>query len=316
MGKIETRPNYHYWQENGLFWVEEYSRRKKTQVFFDIQEFIIAEYFARSAPARVLEYGCGTGRHLRYLKDIPGIEIYGYDQSPTMLEGVRQWADETWFKEHVTLGKPITHLPYKDKSFDVVFTAEVLIHICPADLPAILTEFLRISKWQVFHLEPAPDFIVAPEEHNGCWNHDLIKEYASLGYSCEILPKGYHAQSPYRVIIDSSRTLPQQIISMSKLRELESDIQPTLNIGSNCELEIEQIQSQFLEELKKKENWTNELETYRDFLLEELKKKENRITELENRQNQMSIDLNDKTKKISNMEKTWFYRLKSLVKRK
>ena len=68
MEKSEIRPNYDYWQENGAFWVEEYTRRKKTQVLYDIQEFILAEYFFHCTPARVLEFGCGIGRHLKYLR--------------------------------------------------------------------------------------------------------------------------------------------------------------------------------------------------------------------------------------------------------
>ncbi len=41
-------PNYRYWQENGFSWVEEYYYRKKTQILYDIQEFMILPVSAKS----------------------------------------------------------------------------------------------------------------------------------------------------------------------------------------------------------------------------------------------------------------------------
>jgi len=259
METSQTAPNYRYWQENGAYWVEEYSRRKKTQVYFNIQEFMLAEYIGRCASARVLDFGCGVGRHLQYLRQLPGIEIYGYDQSPTMLAGVRQWADESWYQDHITLGDPVTRLPYPDQFFDIVFTAEVLIHVRPEHLPELIQEFVRISRWQIYHLEPTSDYEVKSDDHGGCWNHDLVQAYANLGLVCEILPKGYQSQSPYRVVFDQSRALPAPIVSMAKLLELEKNIQPILNLSGNFTEELSQykknlgIMENFLEEARKRD---------------------------------------------------------------
>ena len=41
-----------------------------------------------------------------------------------MAEGVRRWASQEWFAERVVVGAPTGRLPYADRSFDVVFTAE------------------------------------------------------------------------------------------------------------------------------------------------------------------------------------------------
>ncbi len=119
-------PNYRYWQENGFSWVEEYYYRKKTQILYDIQEFMIAEYMMRSAPAKVLEFGCGIGRHLKYLRNIPGLEVYGFDQSPSMINGIHIWAEEEWISQYISLGEPTGKLPYPDKFFDIVFTVRYL----------------------------------------------------------------------------------------------------------------------------------------------------------------------------------------------
>jgi SAM-dependent methyltransferase len=63
----EDGANYAYWRDHGGEWGEEYHARKRRQVYYHVQELMLADYFSRSAPARILEFGCGTGRHLSYL---------------------------------------------------------------------------------------------------------------------------------------------------------------------------------------------------------------------------------------------------------
>ncbi len=109
-------------------------------------------------PARVLEFGCGIGRHLRYLKTIPGLEVHGYDQSPQMVAGMQAWAEPDWLESHVRTGAAVGRLPYADGAFDVVFTAEVLVHVRPEHLASILAELVRVARWQVVHFETAADF--------------------------------------------------------------------------------------------------------------------------------------------------------------
>lgn len=137
-------PNYAYWREHGGIWADEYNRRKLTQPYYHIQEIMLVDYFLHNSPGKVLEFGCGPGRHLRNLSGIPGIDVYGFDQSPTMVEGCIHWTDKKWIDEHISLGQPIGKLPYPDRCFDIVFTAEVLVHVRPEDLSGILTELIRV----------------------------------------------------------------------------------------------------------------------------------------------------------------------------
>ena len=209
-------PNYQYWQENGFVWSDEYDRRKKYKLIYHIQEFLLAEYFSHCSPAKVLEFGCGVGRHLKYLRTIPGIDVYGYDQSPTMLKAISQWADSGWITGHIVTGPPVGYLPYADKSFDITFSAEVLVHVRPEDLPGILAELIRVTKWHVFHLETAPGYALVPNAHNGCWYHDLVEAYSNEGYECKMLPQAYSSHAPYRAILDPLRSPPSISISVSK----------------------------------------------------------------------------------------------------
>jgi len=251
--------NYRYWRENGGDWVAEYDQRKKAGALYHIQEWMLAEYFCQSAPARVLEFGCGIGRHLRYLNDIAGIEIHGYDQSPTMLAGVGLWADVAWMNERVKLGTPTGALPYPDKFFDVVYTSEVLIHVLPEDIPQILAELLRVAKWHVLHLEPAIGVMVDLNAHNGCWNHDLVEAYAQLGHKCERLPQGYSTHSPHRVVLEEGRPLPQwSEVQLGLMRRLESDIHQGFSSLQAQNKELQERVKQIRERLQERETTLEE----------------------------------------------------------
>ncbi len=204
---VTTADNYRYWQEEGSSWPAEYDHRKTYQPDVHIQEAMLALYMSQSAPAKVLEYGCGFGRHLSYLRDIPGIDINGYDQSPTMLRELGRTFDPAWVKEHVTLGAPVGALPYADGTFDIAYTAEVLVHVRPDDVRTILRELLRISKWHVLHIEPSEEVKIVSDAHAGCWRHDLVAIYRDLGYECEVLPSIYSSHDVFRVTLSRARTL-------------------------------------------------------------------------------------------------------------
>jgi len=224
-GSHDLAPNYEYWQRHGEEWADEYDARKTRTPLYHLQELMLAIYMAESAPVTVLEFGCGVGRHLRYLSQLSGVDAYGYDQSATMVDQCRRWIPEDWLREHVTVGAPLASLPYPDGHFDIVFTAEVLVHVRPQDVAGVLSELHRVARWQLLHLEPSPGYPVQGAIHAGSWSHDLPAIYRQLGHRCETLPGGYTAHSPYRVVKDASRspyTWPPVLLSLC--RRMERDL--------------------------------------------------------------------------------------------
>ena len=201
--------NYQWWQERGESWPEEVKRRKGFMPIYHIQEIFLAEYLFRNAPAKVLEFGCGFGRHLKYLSRIEGLELYGYDQSPTMIAGMREWAPTDFITRRIALGGALQSLPYPDKFFDIVFTVSVLIHIRPAHVQAILKELVRVCRWQIIHIENnhVPDTELSSEAHDGCWMHPIEQHYGALGNDCELVEKCFAIEDIYRVILDPSRKI-------------------------------------------------------------------------------------------------------------
>jgi SAM-dependent methyltransferase len=217
-------PNYRYWREYGGKWVAEYEWRKRHRPYYHVQELMLVDYFRHQAPCRVLEFGCGVGRHLRNLSAIAGLDVHGFDQSRAMAAGCLSWASPEWVDQHVRVGQPTGRLPYADGEFDVVYTSEVLIHVRPEDLAGILAELLRVCRGHILNLEPT--FGVALFfEHDGCWNHDLVAAYADLGRRCQLLPSGLLEQTPYRVEVTPSRaTYVWPPLVLDLYRRLEADL--------------------------------------------------------------------------------------------
>jgi SAM-dependent methyltransferase len=218
-------PNYQYWREHGEEWAEEYDARKLRQPRYHIHEIMLADYFSRCAPARVLEFGCGPGRHLRYLRRIPGIKVHGYDQSATMVSGCLRWATREWLEEHIVVGTPTGRLPYADGEFDIIFTSEVLLHVRAEDLTGVLAELVRVARGHILHLETAPTHPLTECEHQGCWHHDLIGAYAALGHACEMLPGGCASHTPFRVALGDRGPDPAwNPIVLELLMRMERDL--------------------------------------------------------------------------------------------
>lgn len=243
MSSIEA--NYRYWREHGGLWAKEYEERKLRTPLYHIQELMLTEYMAAHAnvhcPTRVLEFGCGVGRHLRNISQLPGIDLYGFDQSPTMIECMRSWAGDEWMRAHVRSGEPVGPLPFEDDSFDIVYSTEVLVHVRPEHLTDILRELYRVARGHVLHLEPAPGVPIHADVHCGCWGHDLREAYRSIGLKCEMFDRGYSAHAPYRVMKDNRPTYMWEPWRLWLYRTCERAL--TTTIESSIKTRVEDSES-------------------------------------------------------------------------
>ncbi|NMO17960.1 methyltransferase domain-containing protein [Pyxidicoccus fallax] len=238
--------NYRYWREHGLEWGPEYTARKLTRPKFHIQELILAQAASRMAPGRVLEFGCGVGRHLQYLSSIPQLEVFGVDQSPTMVEHMRSWATAEWLAERVKLIPPITPLPFDTAAFDLVFTCEVLIHVRPEHLRQVLSELLRVSRGHVLHIEATPGEEVIASCHDGCWSHDLQGVYASLGVQCQRLGDAHGDQSVFYVnLTPDAPAIHFDPAFFERCRNMERDLEKGFALAADARAqahgELEQV---------------------------------------------------------------------------
>lgn len=93
----------------------------------------------RSAPAQVLDAGCGTGGLLRRLREAqPAWQLTGVDFSPLACALARERAGTT------VLQGSIAELPFADATFDAVISCDVVCQV--ADPARAVREFYRALK--------------------------------------------------------------------------------------------------------------------------------------------------------------------------
>lgn len=111
---------------------------------------------AKIQPASVLEVGCNVGANLQHVLRAPSTEfVCGVDINPLALRALQS-------KLHSvdSVQAAARHLPFKDSSFDLVFTVGVLIHQPDSSLAAVMREIARCTRRFVicaeyFSLTPA-----------------------------------------------------------------------------------------------------------------------------------------------------------------
>lgn len=95
-------------------------------------------------PKNVLDIGCGTGRLVKYLREL-GIEAYGIEISEYALDQ----ADKT-IRPYLKSGD-VTNVPYKDKTFDTVVSFDVLEHLERSRLRRAVDESVRVAQRLIIH---------------------------------------------------------------------------------------------------------------------------------------------------------------------
>ncbi|WP_019915132.1 methyltransferase domain-containing protein [Paenibacillus sp. HW567] len=293
--------NEAWWQNNGMGWADEVEKRRSLQPLYGIQEVVLTHIFSKMPKdTKVLEFGVGFGRHVDYLSDIPNIEVYGVDQSPTMLESLKnRLSHKQDLIKNITLIEPRTKLPYPDNYFDFVYTVSVLIHINPADIEGILLELIRVAKHGVIHFEN--NFTESSElkfmDHNGCWQHSLVHDYSKLNLLCSVLTKVASEQDIYYIKLSDSWSVDdiENKVMFSRLQLMDDKIRPTI---AKFEGEIGWRGLELKERIEKESQMQREL----TFLEQELLSEKN-----ENDKNKKRIDeqtseiylLNDEKNKLS-----------------
>jgi SAM-dependent methyltransferase len=92
--------------------------------------------FRLAADARILDFGCGTGRHTYEFLDKGYSNVEGFDQRDYVR--LRSDADRHHFR-FAPAGEP---MPFDDHSFDVIASTSVFEHV--VDPRSVISEFARV----------------------------------------------------------------------------------------------------------------------------------------------------------------------------
>jgi SAM-dependent methyltransferase len=115
-----------------------FADRLETQPFARAMIGIFAESVRGTENRRVADVGCGPG-HLTALLSEHGLEAFGLDLSPAMVDHARRAHpalrfDEAWMEA----------LPVEDDTLGGVLAHYSMIHTPPEELPALLAEQVRV----------------------------------------------------------------------------------------------------------------------------------------------------------------------------
>jgi malonyl-CoA O-methyltransferase len=135
----------------------------------------------------VIDFGCGTGRHLSRCCGRGARSLVGVDFSREMLSRA---AEKFPASERVTfLESPVESLPFRDSQFDVGISALVLSH-CP-DLSAPIAEMARV-------LKPESSLLVSdwhPENDRRGWKR-IFEQPSAKGSSIRYAAKSHSHPLP------------------------------------------------------------------------------------------------------------------------
>ena len=100
--------------------------------------------FPKYGVKRILDLGCGNGRHLVYFGKA-GYQVYGSDLSDWGLKAASRWLGEEEISSRLALAD-MQVLPFANASFDAILSFRVLQYNLFADIRATFLEIERVLR--------------------------------------------------------------------------------------------------------------------------------------------------------------------------
>jgi len=105
----------------------------------------VTELFKDRGVRKVLDLGCGSGRHLVYLAE-QGFEVFGIDIAQRATELAANWLKEKGLWAELRAGSVFERLPYEDNFFDAIISVRVINHGRIEDIRSAIKETQRVLK--------------------------------------------------------------------------------------------------------------------------------------------------------------------------
>jgi ubiquinone/menaquinone biosynthesis C-methylase UbiE len=103
--------------------------KEKGKVFTKPQEDMprVVKLFKKKGVKRVLDLGCGSGRHLVFLAK-RGFDIYGIDIAKEGIKIAKNWLKSEGLKANLKIGDIYQKLPYQNNFFNAIVSTQTLHH--------------------------------------------------------------------------------------------------------------------------------------------------------------------------------------------
>jgi len=166
---------------------------------------LIKGYFGLVDPQRkykkILDAGCGTGGNLELIKSLGYINIHGCDISPKAVA----FCQKRGFSD--TIEADINHLPYPDKSFDLIVCADVF-ECQEVDANKAIEELHRILKPEGHLIWVAAAFPFLLSEHDRSVHsvrrytkYSAKRLFSNVGFKVNRLSYHYFFLFPFLALI-------------------------------------------------------------------------------------------------------------------
>jgi len=121
------------------------------KVFLKSQENIsrIASVFKKNKVKRILDLGCGSGRHTVYLAR-KGFELHGFDIAEEGIKIAEEWLKKEGLRAGFKTGSIYEKLPYKDNFFDAVISTNAIHHGNIEEIRTAVKEVERVLRPEGF----------------------------------------------------------------------------------------------------------------------------------------------------------------------
>jgi ubiquinone/menaquinone biosynthesis C-methylase UbiE len=153
---------------------------------------------------RVLDVGCGEGEFLSscvaHKKTCVGMDI----NIELMLKVAKKYQNTT---EMIIIVADMSHMPFKDKSFDMIFYSHVIEHVTVREAIQILSQFSKIASIVV---------IITPSYHRSFWTPGHITPYTMKTLAKVLALAGFR---PLLITYDKAfiLDLPPQVFERNRL---------------------------------------------------------------------------------------------------
>jgi SAM-dependent methyltransferase len=122
--------------------------RQEGRVYLEPAEAVIrfAGILREHGCQRVLDLGCGSGRHSVLLARL-GFRVFGLDNAPTALRLSREWMQSEALSEAgFVLGDAHQGLPFREGAFDALLSTQVIHHARLASVQFAAQEIRRVLR--------------------------------------------------------------------------------------------------------------------------------------------------------------------------
>jgi ubiquinone/menaquinone biosynthesis C-methylase UbiE len=144
----------------------------------DIEALLARNGIRMDGFGRVLDFGCGPGRVIRYWQHLPG-EVYGSDYNDSAVAWCRRHLPFTF-----NVNGPEPPLTYNDEMFDFIYALSVFTHLDGQQQTAWLEELMRVLR---------PGGYLMFTTHGDRWLGSLSDEEVSRFGRNELVLRGYGA---------------------------------------------------------------------------------------------------------------------------